>query len=73
MVHFGFTFAQISQALLLDEAALRRYVEKLKEKGIEGLLECRYSGGQTRLTIIQEQELKLFLKENIKQEKSILF
>lgn len=67
MVNFGFTFSQISQALLLDEVTLRRYVEKFKTKGIEGLLEFRYSGGQTRLTFLQEQELKLFLKDNTKR------
>jgi len=67
MVHFGFTFGQISQVLLLDEVTLRRYVEKFKTKSIEGLLECRYSGGQTRLTIIQEQALRLFLKDNTKR------
>ena len=67
MVNFGFTFSQISTALLLDEVTLRRYVEKFQTKGIYGLLECRYSGGQTRLTLIQEQELKLFLKDNTKR------
>lgn len=67
MVNFGFTFSQISTALLLDEVTLRRYVEKFQEKGIDGLLECRYGGGQTRLTLIQEQELKIFLKNNTKR------
>ncbi len=38
MIHFGFTFSQISQALLLDEITLRRYVEKIKEDGINGLI-----------------------------------
>lgn len=47
MVHFGFTFSQISQALLIDEITIRRYVEKFKEKGVEGLLEYHYTGGQS--------------------------
>lgn len=67
MVNFGFTYNQISQALLLDEVTLRRYVTKFQTKNIEGLLECHYIGGQTRLTISQEQELKLFLKDNTKR------
>lgn len=64
MVHFNFTLSQISQALLLDEVTLRRYVERFKEKGITGLLEYRYAGGAAKLTIIQEKELKTYLKIN---------
>lgn len=64
MVNFGFTFNQISQALLLDEVTLRRYVERFKEKGVDGLLEYHYTGGKARLTIIQENKLKAYLKIN---------
>ena len=67
MVNSGFTFNQISQALLLDEVTLHRYVTKFKTKSIEGLLEYHYTGGQTRLTLSQEQELKLYLKNNTKR------
>ena len=67
MVHSGFTFSQISQALLLDEVTIRRYVEKLKEKGVSGLLEYRYTGGRTRLSLIREQELKTYLKDHTKR------
>jgi len=67
MVHFGFTYEQIKQALLLDEVTVRRYGKQFKEKGIEGLLEYRYSGGQSRLTMTQETELKLFLRDNTKR------
>lgn len=58
MVHFGFTYNQITKALLLDEVTIRRYYRQFQEKGIEGLLEYRYSGGQGRLTTIQEQSIK---------------
>jgi len=67
MVHFEFTYEQIKQALLLDEITVRRYKKKLEEKGIAGLLEYRYTGGQTRLIESQEQELKIFLQENTKR------
>lgn len=67
MLHFGFTYEQIKQALLLDEVTVRRYVKRFKEKGIAGLLECRYSGGQTRLSLMQEKELKIFLRDNTKR------
>lgn len=61
MLHFGFTYSQISQALILDEVTLRRYVDRFQEKGIDGLLEYRYVGGKSSLTLIQLEELKTFL------------
>lgn len=64
MIHSGFTFSQISQALLLDEVTLRRYVEKVKENGINGLLEYHYVGGKSQLNILQQNELKTYLKIN---------
>ena len=39
MVHAGFIYDQIKQALLLDEVTVRRYVRQFQEKGIAGLLE----------------------------------
>lgn len=63
----GFEYAQVARILLLDEITLRRYVKQFKEKGIDGLLEYRYAGGQTRLNPIQEQELKTFLRDNTKR------
>lgn len=64
MVHFGFTYVQITQALLLDEVTVRRYCKQFQGKGIEGLLEYRYSGGQSRLTTVQEIDVKNFFKEH---------
>ena len=63
----GFEYAQVAQILLLDEVTLRRYVEKFQKAGIDGLLEFHYSGGQTKLTLIQEQELKSYLQEYTKR------
>src|SRR3989344_2242564 len=60
----GMDYAELAAVLLLDEATLHRYVKQFRDKGLDGLLECRYSGGQTRLSAIQEAKLKLFLKEN---------
>lgn len=67
MVHFGFTYEQITQALLLDEVTVRRYFKQFEEKGVNGLLEYRYTGGKTRLTTNQEAELKIFLRDNTKR------
>ncbi len=60
----GHEYSQVAAILLLDEVTLRRYVEKLQEKGIDGLLEYRYTGGKSQLTTLQIQELKVFLVEN---------
>lgn len=67
MLHYGFTYQEIAKALFLDETTLNRYLKGFKEKGIEGLLEYRYTGGKTRLTLFKEKELKLYLKDNTKR------
>lgn len=63
----GFEYSLIAKILLLDEITLGRYLKKFKQKGLPGLLEMKYSGGQTRLSLIQENELKSFLQENTKR------
>jgi transposase len=62
MLHNGFTYIQIELALLLDEITVRRYVAKFNQSGIEGLLEMRYVGGQSKLTLTQEQSLKKYFQ-----------
>lgn len=62
MLHAGFTYTQITQALLLDEVTVRRYWKQFKEKGIAGLVEYRYTGGKSRLSQVQEEEVKEFFK-----------
>jgi transposase len=64
MLHYGFTYSQISKALLLDEVTLRRYVEKFNQKGVDGLLEYHYCGGKSSLTETQLKEIKAYLVEN---------
>lgn len=66
-LHYGLSYSEIAKLLLFDEVTARRYQAKYREKGIDGLLECRYAGGVTRLTKVQEQELKAFLKDNTKR------
>lgn len=63
----GFEYSYVAKILLLDEVTLRRYVQKYQEKGVAGLLEYRYTGGQARLSLIQEQELRLYLKDHTKR------
>ncbi len=63
----GYEYSHVARILLLDEITLRRYVKQYQEKGIDGLLEYRYSGSKGKLTKKQEAELRLFLKDNTKR------
>jgi transposase len=63
----GFSYTQIATILLLDEVTLRRYVQKFQEKGIEGILEYRYHGGQSRLSVMQQEAIKAYFKEETPQ------
>jgi transposase len=66
-LHYGFSYAEIAKLLLFDEVTIRRYLKQFQEKSIDGLLECRYTGGKSRLTLIQETEVKEFFKEQTPQ------
>ncbi len=63
-LHAGYSYEDVAHILLLDEVTLRRYVKQFQEKGIDGLLECRYTGGTASLTPIQEEQLTRFLDTN---------
>jgi hypothetical protein len=38
----GFSYQQTAELLLLDDETIRRYERFYQDKGIDGLLECRY-------------------------------
>lgn len=58
LLNNGYSYSHVAEVLLLDEVTIRRYVQRFKEDGIEGLLECRYSGGAGKLTLEQEAAVK---------------
>lgn len=60
----GHDYQQVASILLLDETTLRRYVSQFEKIGLDGLLEFHYSGGQAKLTEIQELELKSHLVDS---------
>src|SRR5258708_6049234 len=62
----GFTYQEIKKLLLLDEVTMRRYLRVYKKKGVKGLLEVFYKGGQTKLGLNEETELKTYLTQNTK-------
>lgn len=49
---------------MLDETTIRRYLKEFKASGVDGLLEDHYSGSESFLSVIQQQELTLYLKEH---------
>lgn len=57
-LNYGLSAVETAKLLLLDEVTLYRYVKRFQEAGVDGLLECHYFGGRSRLTLVQEQELK---------------
>lgn len=66
-LHYGLSYAQIAKFLLFDEVTINRYRKQYQEKGLPGLLELHYTGGQTILTPTQELKLKEYLKDNTKR------
>ena len=64
----GFSYTQIATILLLDEVTLRRYIQKFQEKGIDGVLEYRYSGGQSKLSVMQQRAIKEYFTEQTAKE-----
>lgn len=66
-LNYGLPYSEIAKLLLLDETTIRRHAEKFQTQGIDGLLECHFAGGKPRLNLIQETELKNFLKDNTKR------
>jgi transposase len=66
-LHYGLSYAEIAKLLLFDEVTIRRYLKQFKEKGIDGLLESRYTGGKSRLSLLQETALRQYFKEQTPQ------
>lgn len=60
----GRDYVEVATILMLDETTLRRYVKRFQEDGIDGLLECRYTGGKSELTPTQERALARYLAHN---------
>ncbi len=55
-------YSQISKILLLDDQTVRNYEKRFLQNGIEELLSNSHQGGFSKLTPIQETELKEHVK-----------
>lgn len=63
----GWTYMQVSEALLLDESTLRNYAKRYLESGIDGLCSDKYIGSKPKLNEIQQKELDHYLDNNTYQ------
>jgi len=61
----GYTYAQIENILLLDQASISNYKKIYQEEGIDKLLETNYNGYSGKLAPKQEEELKDYLRKNL--------
>lgn len=61
LLNKGLSYTQVADILMLDGVSIRRYEKQFKEKGIDGLLEYRYAGGKSKLTILEQKELEEYL------------
>jgi transposase len=65
MLNDGYSYAQISEILLIDDTTARNYFEVYVKKGIDDLLVMRYEGRDSKLSGIQLYILSKHIEENI--------
>jgi len=64
----GLSYEQTAKLLLLDQTTIRRYEKEFKKIGVDGILESNHIGSDPYLTVNQQHELTLHLKENTYQK-----
>ncbi|OGT92334.1 MAG: transposase [Gammaproteobacteria bacterium RIFOXYB2_FULL_38_6] len=65
LLNEGWTYSQISKALLLDEETLRAYVKRYCTGGLLSLLKDRYSGSRAKLSQAEIKEFCKYLEDNL--------
>ena len=65
LLGLGWTYIQVSQALLLDEETLRGYVKRYRSGGLKALLKDKNSGSSTKLSVTEISELCGHLEDNL--------
>lgn len=64
LLHDGYSHGEIAKILLLDDSTTRRYEQEYREGGLEELLSDNFTGGKSKLTKDQEQQLDVHLAEH---------
>lgn len=67
LLNEGYSYLEIAKILMLDETTIRRYEKEFKKGGVDELLENNYSGSEAFLSVKQQEELTLHLKEHVYQ------
>lgn len=65
LLNKGYSYGQTADILLMDEDSIRRWYQEHETGGIENLLQDRYKGGETKLSMKQQQELTAHLDRQI--------
>ena len=65
LLNDGYSFAEISKILMLDDSALRRYHVEYLEGGIDGLLSDNYTGGRSYLSVQEQAELRNHIEKQL--------
>jgi transposase len=57
LIDSGWTYEEVAEALFLDDATVRRYLQAYQAEGVTGLVKDAYKGGVSKLTAFEENEL----------------
>ncbi len=63
LLHEGWSFDQVSRALLMDDSTIRAWYAEYRCTGIAGLKEFQHKGGVRRLSVEQEAALTAWVTE----------
>ena len=61
----GWSCQQVAAALLLDDDTIRTWHQLYKEDGIEGIIDFGYEGSACRLSLEQQEKLKLWVTQTL--------
>lgn len=64
LLNNGWSYEQIAKVLFLDDQTIRNYEYQFKNFGIEKLISDNYLGGQNKLSVTEEEELKNYVSNN---------
>lgn len=74
LLNKGYSYQEIARILLIDDSTARQYFKEYQALGLDGLVEDNYSGSESFLTISEQQQLTLYLKEHtLKTVKEVVF
>jgi len=59
LLNQGYSYQEIARILLLDDSTARQYFKEYQTLSLDGLVEDNYSGSESFLTSLEQQELTL--------------